>query len=305
MSSFTKILSCIGLPTTVVDSSAAEGNTVLKCIVRDSALSNLLGTSAVQQVEVNQWLTLSQSALGVEQLQAVNAILLTKTFLVGFTVTLADFAVFAAISNHKMNIAEFSNLSRWFRHIQSLSQCIDDVAAVKLAAVNAAATVAVPVLDSDAASLPTPPPPPATAAAADATPASQQEGKEKKGKEGKDKKSADAGATTAPPPSSSSSTAPPAAAAATSADNLDPTKLDIRCGLVIKCWNHPESEKLLCEEIDLGSAEQGGGGVRQIASGLRAYYTAEQLQGRKVLVLANLKERPMAGFKSQVSFNGG
>ncbi|KAJ1425179.1 hypothetical protein B484DRAFT_305398, partial [Ochromonadaceae sp. CCMP2298] len=70
--------------------------------------------------------------------------------------------------------------------------------------------------------------------------------------------------------------------------------LDIRCGLVLKCWDHPESEKLLCEEVDMG-----GGEVRNIASGLRAFYTAEQLQGRKVLVLANLKERPMAGFKSQ------
>lgn len=77
-------------------------------------------------------------------------------------------------------------------------------------------------------------------------------------------------------------------------DTLDPSKLDIRVGLVVRCWNHPESEKLLCEEIDVGE-----GSVRTIASGLRAHYTAEEVQGRKVLVLANLKERPMAGFMSQ------
>jgi hypothetical protein len=41
--------------------------------------------------------------------------------------------------------------------------------------------------------------------------------------------------------------------------------------------------------------------VRQIASGIRAFYSADQLLGRKVVVLANLKERSIAGFKSQVS----
>ena len=76
---------------------------------------------------------------------------------------------------------------------------------------------------------------------------------------------------------------------------LDPSKLDIRVGVIIKCWNHPESEKLLCEEIDVGE-----GNPRSIASGLRAHYTAEEMTGKKVVVLANLKERPMAGFKSQV-----
>lgn len=48
--------------------------------------------------------------------------------------------------------------------------------------------------------------------------------------------------------------------------------------------------------IDLGLL----GSTRTIASGLRAFYKAEEVQGRKVMVLANLKERPMAGFKSQV-----
>lgn len=92
--------------------------------------------------------------------------------------------------------------------------------------------------------------------------------------------------------------AAPAAAAGEAAsadkdDALDPSKLDIRVGLVVKCWNHPDSEKLLCEEIDLGE-----GAVRSIASGLRPHYTAEQFQGRKVLVLTNLKPRAIAGFSS-------
>jgi len=76
-------------------------------------------------------------------------------------------------------------------------------------------------------------------------------------------------------------------------DDLDPSKLDIRVGLVRKCTNHPESEKLLCEEIDLGEGEP-----RQIASGLRPHYTAEDLTGRMVLVMCNLKPRAIAGFQS-------
>ena len=63
----------------------------------------------------------------------------------------------------------------------------------------------------------------------------------------------------------------------------------------MKCWDHAESDKLLCEEIDVGEDKP-----RAIASGLRAFYTKEEMQGKKVIVLANLKERPMAGFKSQV-----
>eukprot|EP01041_Mallomonas_annulata_P010354 gene10354-21599_t len=77
--------------------------------------------------------------------------------------------------------------------------------------------------------------------------------------------------------------------------SLSPALLDIRVGVVIRCWEHPESEKLLCEEIDLGEPT----GPRQIASGIRAFYSAAEVQGRRVLVLSNLKDRPLAGFKSQ------
>lgn len=71
--------------------------------------------------------------------------------------------------------------------------------------------------------------------------------------------------------------------------------LDIRVGTVTKCWAHPEAEKLYCEEIDIGEKE----GPRTIASGLRPYYaSADMIQGRQVLVFANLKARNMQGFRS-------
>ena len=69
--------------------------------------------------------------------------------------------------------------------------------------------------------------------------------------------------------------------------------LDIRVGYIRKVWEHEEAEKLYCEEIDVGEEEP-----RQIASGLRPYLKAEDLEGRKVLVLCNLKARNLVGFPS-------
>jgi methionine--tRNA ligase beta chain len=76
--------------------------------------------------------------------------------------------------------------------------------------------------------------------------------------------------------------------------DIDISKLDIRVGVIRKAWEHPEADKLYCEEIDLGEDS----GPRQIASGLRAHYSLGDLQGRKVLVLANLKERKLVGLPS-------
>jgi methionine--tRNA ligase beta chain len=75
---------------------------------------------------------------------------------------------------------------------------------------------------------------------------------------------------------------------------LDVSKLDIRVGLIEKCWEHEEADKLYCEEIDLGEE----GGPRKIASGLRAHYAVDEMVGKKVLVLANLKSRKLVGFPS-------
>lgn len=69
--------------------------------------------------------------------------------------------------------------------------------------------------------------------------------------------------------------------------------LDIRVGRITKVWEHPEAEKLYCEEIDVGEGEP-----RTIASGLRPYLKPEDMENRLVLVLCNLKERKLVGFPS-------
>lgn len=77
-------------------------------------------------------------------------------------------------------------------------------------------------------------------------------------------------------------------------DTIDISKFDIRVGVIQKAWEHPEADKLFCEEIDIGEES----GPRQIASGLKAHYNVEDLEGQRVLVLANLKARKLVGFPS-------
>lgn len=59
-------------------------------------------------------------------------------------------------------------------------------------------------------------------------------------------------------------------------------------------WNHPEADKLYCEEINIGEEKP-----RQITSGLREHYSLEDMQDRKVLVVCNLKSSKIVGFVSE------
>ena len=86
----------------------------------------------------------------------------------------------------------------------------------------------------------------------------------------------------------------PSTTEAAPSTEIDISKLDIRVGVIEKAWNHPDADKLYCEEIDVGEEVP-----RQIASGLRAHYeSADDLIGKRVLVLCNLKTRKLVGFPS-------
>jgi aminoacyl tRNA synthase complex-interacting multifunctional protein 1 len=78
-------------------------------------------------------------------------------------------------------------------------------------------------------------------------------------------------------------------ASASDPDQPDICKLEFKVGRITKVWAHPDADKLYCEEIDCGEE----GGPRQIASGLRHHYSEEDMLGKKVLVVANLKVRLM------------
>lgn len=70
--------------------------------------------------------------------------------------------------------------------------------------------------------------------------------------------------------------------------------LDIRVGRILSCERHPDADSLYVEQVDCGDPE----GPRTIVSGLVKYVPLEEMQGRLVVVLANLKARNMRGIKS-------
>lgn len=76
-------------------------------------------------------------------------------------------------------------------------------------------------------------------------------------------------------------------------NQVDFTKMDFRVGVITKVWHHETAERLFCEEIDVGEEAP-----RPIASGLRQYYSLEEMQGRRVVVVCNLKESKLQGFIS-------
>ena len=69
-------------------------------------------------------------------------------------------------------------------------------------------------------------------------------------------------------------------------------KLDIRIAKVTKVSDHPNADKLIVMDIDLGGEQ------RQIIAGLRDWYEAEGLVGKDVVVVTNLAPRKMRGLES-------
>ena len=73
----------------------------------------------------------------------------------------------------------------------------------------------------------------------------------------------------------------------------DFAKLELRVATVLECKAHPNADKLLVLQIDLGTEK------RQICAGLRQHYPPEQLVGKQIVVVANLAPRTMRGEISQ------
>ena len=73
----------------------------------------------------------------------------------------------------------------------------------------------------------------------------------------------------------------------------DFAKMQFQVGEIIACEAVPKSKKLLCSQVRVGSQ------VKQIVSGIRAHYTPEEMVGKKVMVLVNLKPAKLAGVVSE------
>ena len=73
----------------------------------------------------------------------------------------------------------------------------------------------------------------------------------------------------------------------------DFAKLQFQIGEIIACEEVKKSKKLLCSQVKIGSS------VKQIVSGIKAHYTPEQMVGKKVMVVVNLKPATLAGMLSE------
>ena len=73
----------------------------------------------------------------------------------------------------------------------------------------------------------------------------------------------------------------------------DFAKLQFQVGEIIQCEAVAKSKKLLCSQVKIGSQ------VRQIVSGIKAHYSPEEMVGKKVMVVTNLKPAKLAGVLSE------
>ena len=70
-------------------------------------------------------------------------------------------------------------------------------------------------------------------------------------------------------------------------------KMQFQVGEIIACEEVPKSKKLLCSQVKIGST------TKQIVSGIKQHYSAEEMVGKKVMVLVNLKPAKLAGVVSE------
>ena len=70
-------------------------------------------------------------------------------------------------------------------------------------------------------------------------------------------------------------------------------KCQFQVGEILECKEVPKSKKLLCSKVRVGSE------VKQILSGIKQHYSAEEMVGKKVMVLVNLQPREIAGMTSE------
>ncbi|TGY65521.1 methionine--tRNA ligase [Dubosiella muris] len=73
----------------------------------------------------------------------------------------------------------------------------------------------------------------------------------------------------------------------------DFAKVELKVGTIIECKPHPKADRLLVEQIDLGDE------VRQVVSGIAEHYKPEELVGKQVIVVTNLKPVKLRGVESQ------
>ncbi|GAA6027264.1 hypothetical protein JCM8097_002538 [Rhodosporidiobolus ruineniae] len=275
--------------------------------------NDALGASPEVQAEAKQWLSKVEQGSWdkPEELKSVDEALTSKTFVVGEVFTAGDLGVFAAVHPYIAQASHTSLLShpaltRHFDHIQNLplvASALAKQSSLQPALVSIDVNnVPVVEIKPDVKVKK-----PKAAAAEGAAPAAAEEKKdaapakgEKKDKAPKEKKEgADAAAAAGegkkgdgkkkekkvkepkPQPAPEVKEAP------------GPWMVDLRVGKIVDVKVHPDADSLYVEKIDIGEAEP-----RTVVSGLVKYKTLEEMQGKTLITVCNLKPVAMRGVKS-------
>lgn len=196
--------------------------------IKKYAPSQFRSDDFTQQIEVDQWLSFStkfhlEKDKLKDQQSVIDLFLSDKSYLVGHNVSIADLSVFYLFyeSYESLDIIQYPALKRWFNHIQYLSyknnKTIDRKAIqISNTIIRIPHIETVNSINNEAINLSSSP---STTEVVVALPV------EKKSKQESTKGNV-------------SNSTPPTATPTVELD-LDPSKLDIRCGIVVKCWNHP------------------------------------------------------------------
>eukprot|EP01068_Selenidium_serpulae_P004955 Selendium_serpulae@DN3812_c3_g1_i1.p1 len=284
-----------------------EAAEICHFLAKQSAAGEALATSApYTQGEVEQWLsfvTVRDFKINdQDSLNTVNKHLALRTFMASVHVTLADLAMFAATLQW-MTVASkkehqlYCNITRWFNHIQHLNGVRGALTGVPVVPLDTDAPAEAKGKDKKGKGQPAAP---QSAGQSAAPPAAAAEGGATEGQSADDvaaareKRKAEKAAKQAAKGGKGKTDQPVTAPkASTERPVEDVTRLNIVVGVVTKIWKHPDSDKLFCEEIDIGEEKP-----RPIGSGLAQHMTTDALLNQKVLVLANLKQKPLAGYPS-------
>jgi aminoacyl tRNA synthase complex-interacting multifunctional protein 1 len=294
----------VGEQAVVAQVVAAESNqassgtlpilSVLRASAQDEELRAFLGANdAASRALVNQWATLASriallpSAAEEAELQLGETAGSTQEYLTSSPrATVADVLLYASLTAELEE--RLPRLSRWAAFVAADSY-IAPIARAR------AAAAAASVNEETASDVKKPAAAPTGLVKPSAEEIERRRVEKEKAKAEKERqKQAEGGSAAAAPAAAVAAAGSNPNQKASNASKVDSVDIDIRVGRIESIHRHPEADKLFVETISLGPNEA----ARTIVSGLVEHYSAEELLGAHVLVVCNLKAKPLKGVTS-------
>ncbi|KAF2672407.1 nucleic acid-binding protein [Microthyrium microscopicum] len=274
-----------------------------------------------EKKEIEQWTNLSpQLQPGADVLNVLNNHLSTRTTILGTKPSVADIAVYTQLAPYVKNwSAEERSGEKGYHHVVRHVDFVQNAAVFLLNIKDAdkididpsEVTFVIPPIDAKAEKERKKKEKEAAAAAAGA-PATEVEDKKSTKEKVKEKVEGAAGAVAGAIPGTTEhkkkekkAKAPKQPAPPPKEKPLTPAQIDLRVGHILKAIQHPNADSLYVSTIAMGDApgtdntsEYEGKIVRTVCSGLNGLVPLEEMQGRKIVTVCNLKPVTMRGIKS-------